>query len=46
MQDSVDGYSTVEVGWKKLGGWQIPEGSKVEIRADGYLRAVTATLAG
>ena len=46
VQDSVDGYSTVEVGWKKLGGWQIPEGSKVEIRADGYLRAVTASLAG
>ncbi len=46
VQDTVDGHSTVEVGWKKLGGWKIPAESKVEIRADGYLRAVTATLAG
>ena len=44
LQDVVDGYATVEVGWKKLGGWKIPPGSEIEIRTDGYVRALTATL--
>ena len=44
-QDVVDSYATVEIGWKKLGGWQIPGGSEVEIRADGYLRPLAATIA-
>ncbi len=33
---------TLEVGWKKLGGYQIPEGAEVSIRAQGYLLAARA----
>ena len=31
------GFEVLEVGWKKLGGWQIPDGAEVEVRAEGYL---------
>ena len=44
LQDIVEGYAMVEVGWKKLGGWKIPPGSEIEIHAEGYVRALTATL--
>jgi hypothetical protein len=34
---SVEGFGVLEVGWKRLGGWQIPAGSTVTVRARGYL---------
>ena len=39
------GHQTVEIGWKKLGGWQIPDDAEVEVRADGYLLPVRERLA-
>lgn len=43
-QDELGGYQTLEIGWKKLGGWQVPLGAKVEIGADGYLLAFKGRL--
>lgn len=39
------GYQTVEIGWKKLGGWQIPETAEIEVRVAGYLLPVRSRLA-
>jgi hypothetical protein len=36
-EDSLDGYEVLEVGWKRLGGWQVPKGAKVQVKAKGYL---------
>ena len=44
VQESLDGYGTFEVGWKKLGGWEIPPGTEVEVRVKGYLRPAVATI--
>jgi hypothetical protein len=38
------GYEVLEVGWKKLGGFQVPDGAEVEVRAQGYLLPVSAEL--
>ena len=38
----IPGYEVLEVGWKKLGGYEIPEGATVEVRAAGYLLPVNA----
>ena len=38
------GYETVEIGWKKLGGWEIPADAEIEVRAAGYLLPVRARL--
>lgn len=43
-QDELGGFETIEIGWKKLGGWQIPLGSEIEIGADGYLLAFKGRL--
>ena len=37
-------YQTVEIGWKKLGGWQIPHTAEVEVRVTGYGLPVRARL--
>ena len=39
------GYETVEIGWKKLGGWEIPDDAEIEVRAKGYLLPAKARLA-
>lgn len=44
VQESIEGYGLFELGWKKLGGWEIPAGSEVEVRARGYLRAAGGVL--
>ena len=44
VQESLDGYGSFEVGWKKLGGWEIPAGTEVEVRVAGYLRSAVATI--
>ncbi|MFQ5527351.1 MAG: hypothetical protein ACE5GX_13945 [Thermoanaerobaculia bacterium] len=31
------GYETLEVGWKKLGGFEIPDDAEVRVRAEGYM---------
>lgn len=38
------GYETVEIGWKKLGGWEIPDAAEIEVRAKGYLLPARARL--
>jgi hypothetical protein len=38
------GFQTVEIGWKKLDGWQIPDDAEIEVRAAGYMLPVRATL--
>ncbi len=38
------GYQTLEIGWKKLGGWQVPLGARVEVGADGYFLAFKGQL--
>ena len=43
VQESLDGYGSFEVGWKKLGGWEIPPGAEVKVRVEGYLRPAAAT---
>lgn len=35
--DELAAYQEIEIGWKKLGGWQVPPGAEIEIRADGHL---------
>jgi hypothetical protein len=37
-------YETLEVGWKKLGGWQVVEGAKVTVRVEGFLLPFSARL--
>jgi len=36
-EDSVEAYGLLEVGWKRLGGWKIPPGSTVTVKARGFL---------
>lgn len=43
-QDVVAGYGGFEVGWKKLGGWEVPAGAGVTIRAKGFLRPFEGSL--
>jgi hypothetical protein len=43
-QEAVPGYGGFEVGWKKLGGWEIPAGAEVTVRAEGYLLPFEGTL--
>ena len=38
-------YETLEVGWKKLGGWQVVDGAKVGVRIEGYLFPHSSRLA-
>ena len=35
----LDGFGTVEIGWKKLGGWQIEPGTEIEVRSAGFGRS-------
>ncbi len=42
--EQLDGYDTLEIGWKKLGGWQVPPGARVRVSADGYFRAFRGEL--
>ena len=44
--DVLPGYGFEEVGWKKLGGWEVPWGSTVRVRAKGYLTAREIELVG
>ena len=44
VEESLDGYGAFEVGWKKLGGWEIPAGTEVAVRVEGYLRPAVAVL--
>jgi hypothetical protein len=39
-------YQTFEIGWKKLGGWQIPLGSEVIVTAKGYWLPLRVQLPG
>ena len=43
-QESLGGYQTLEVGWKKLGGWEVPAGAEVSIRCAGYLLSFSGEL--
>jgi len=42
--DTLEGFETLEIGWKRLGGWEIPTGADVTVRCEGYLGSVTATV--
>ena len=44
LQESLDGYDGFEVGWKKLGGWEIPAGTEVKVRVEGYLRSTVRSI--
>ena len=44
VQESLDGYGAFEIGWKKLGGWEIPPGTEVEVRVKGYLRPARGSI--
>ncbi len=37
-------HESVNVGWLKLDGWPIPEGSEVSVTCKGFAMAVSATL--
>lgn len=37
-------YQTIEIGWKKLDGWQIPDSAEIEVRVAGYALPVRARL--
>lgn len=43
-QETLEGYGTFEIGWKKLGGWQIPLGTGVRVRAEGFALAFEGLL--
>lgn len=43
-QAELPGFETLEVGWKKLGGFEIPDGAEVEVKAEGYMLPVKAKL--
>lgn len=36
----LDGFAKVEIGWKKLGGWQIEPGTELIVSSDGFRRTV------
>lgn len=36
-QAELGAFEVLEVGWKKLGGFEIPNDAKIEIRAKGFL---------
>ena len=42
--ERLEGYAVFEVGWKKLGGWEVPAASRVEVKCAGFLLAVRARL--
>ena len=44
LQEELRGYATLEVGWKKLGGWQVPAGAEVTVHCNGFLGSVSGTL--
>ncbi len=41
---TLEPHEAVNVGWLKLDGWPIPEGSKVSVSAKGYAMAAGKTL--
>ncbi len=43
-QETLGGFEQLEIGWKKLGGWEIPAGAEVTVRCEGYLGSVSARL--
>lgn len=44
-ETELPGYEVLEVGWKKLGGYEIPAGATIEVTAQGFLLPVTAEIA-
>ncbi len=42
--ERLEGYAVFEVGWKKLGGWEVPATSRVEVKCAGFLLPVRARL--
>ena len=44
MPPRTSSYEAFEVGWKKLGGWQIPSGTEVKVRVEGYLRPAVRSI--
>ncbi len=45
VEPELGAFQTLEVGWKKLGGWQVPAGSEVEVRTQGHWLPFRARLA-
>ncbi len=43
-QVELGAYETLEIGWKKLGGWQVPPGSEIRVGAKGFLLPVDGQL--
>lgn len=41
---SLGAYETLEVGWKKLGGWQVVADAEVSVRVEGFLLPVSTRL--
>ena len=39
FEANLEPRSTLSVGWLKLEGWPVPEGSRVSVKAKGYLLA-------
>lgn len=45
VEGRLDGYGVLEVGWKKLGGWEVPAGATVQVNSKGHLLAVKGRVA-
>ncbi len=43
-EEKLAGYEVLEVGWKKLGGFEIPDDARIEVKARGYLLPVKVNL--
>ena len=43
-EETLPGKEVLEVGWKKLNGFEIPNNAEVEVKAEGYLLPKTAVL--
>lgn len=44
-QAELGGFEVLELGWKKLGGYEIPDDATIEVRAQGHLLALECELA-
>lgn len=44
VQESLEGYGALEVGWKKLDGWEVRPGTEVVVRVKGHWRRAAASI--
>jgi hypothetical protein len=43
-EETLGAYETFELGWKRLGGWEIQSGFEVSVRCKGYVRGVSSEI--